>query len=323
MERFFQNNPFQEDTFLWVTTLKAFVQLLEPRIVNAIYQIFQIWEYFNRVNPAGIVCINWLGYTHQAMRAWGQANRVPFFVIQHGIHSGGIVSPIEARIDADYFFCWGPGMRDSFIKADPANARVIKCTGNPCHDSRFIVDSSYENSKLLLKENISILVAPSERGYLMLDADDEFWSEIKSVARSFPNINWIIRCHPLFMFKKEVNSCFMEMGVAVSDTQKDNLFDSIRECHLVITNVSSVVLDAMIMKKPVIIVNNTKTPELFSKYGAGIVIEETGKLRDIILKLYHKGFQDNELIARQNAFVDIFSRENAVRNIVNEIMQTI
>lgn len=319
MGRFFQNNPFQEDTVPWMAILKAFVQLLELRLANIMYQTFQIWKYFNRVNPVGIVCINWLGHTHQAMRAWGKANRIPFFVIQHGIHSGGVVSPIEARIDADHFFCWGPGMRDSFIKADPANARVLTCTGNPCYDRRFGVNSPYENGKLSFKGTVSILVAPSERGYMMLDADIEFWREIKSVANTFQNINWIIRCHSLFVFKEQFNRYFKGMGFAVSDSQKDSILDSIRQCHLVITTISSVTLDAMIMKRPVIIINNTKIPELFSKYGAGICIEETGKLKDIVSKLYHKSFQDEELISRQNAFVDLFSSQDGVKNILGEI----
>lgn len=319
MERLIETNPFQDKSFPWMATLKAFVRILEPRLRNVMYQTFQTWEYFDQVRPVGIVCMNWLAHIHQSMRAWGKGNGAPFFVIQHGIHSGGIVSPIERRVDADYFFCWGTGMKDSFIKADPANAAVIKCTGNPCHDISFYSDFSHVNNNLFPPEPSSILVAPGEHGYLMSDAGADFWHEIESIIRRLPNIKWTIRCHPLFPYKELIYSRSKNLGATISRYGQDSLFDALKNSDLVITTVSSVAVDAMIMKRPLIILNNAKIPELFSQFGAGIVLEKIGELSKVITELLSKGFKDNQLIERQNAFVSMFYKKDATNNIVREI----
>ena len=117
------------------------------------------------------------------------------------------------------------------------------------------------------------------------------------------------------MFKDEIKNRFKKLGITFID--RENIFNATKHCQIVVTNVSTAALDAMVMQKPVIIFNLLNLPERFSKFGAGIMIKERGMFCKELEKLIKKDFCDPELIKRQEKFVSVFNKQNAVNNIVN------
>lgn len=314
MDLLLDTHPLEGENPSWAEILKICVEILKNRAVKAMHRIFLVWDYFDYLKPDIVVCLNWVNYDQQAMRAWSKTHSVPFYVIQHGIHCGGVASTSESLIDADSFFCWGEGMKESFEKACPDNAGLIECTGNPLynHKQETIFSNRADNK-------ISILVAPSESGYLLIDASYDFWNEIHNLVLNFPNIKWIIRPHAQYSFPGFIEKTFRQSNVVISSPYKEDIFSPMKEVGVVITTVSTVALDAMHMGKPVIIINNTGQPELFTQYGAGIVLTKTKDIKGTIDKFIAGNMDLESLLSAQGNFIRDFGQPDGKKKILDAI----
>lgn len=315
----FSKFPLMEDDLLMQMALKNFIYVLDSSIKKAIFDGFFIWKGLDSVKPDAALCINWFGISHQFIRSWCKGNKKPFIVLQHGFYTGGVVCTPQKIIDADVFFCWGPEMKKSFIEAYSDNDSLIEVVGNPLYDRDTLVAKKLSRGKSLPKEEspYTILVAPSGGSFLFRDYDDMFWNEIEQAMINFPEVKWIIRCHSLYQFKDEVQNRFTKLGTAFS--QAGNIFDAIQSCDLVVSGISTVPLDAMVVQKPVIIFNLLDIPERFSEFGAGIIIKERGVFCNQLEKLVKMKFFDPELMKRQKRFVAAFSEPGSINNIANSI----
>lgn len=320
----FSKFPLKEKDLLTQRALKDFIHALDSDIRKAIFDGFFTWKGLDSIKADAALCINWFGTSHQFIRNWCRENKRPFMVLQHGFYRGGVVSPPEKIIDADVFLCWGPEMRESFIEADLDNEQAtIEVVGNPVYDRNAIISEKLFQRNSLPKEHLpyTILAAPSGGSFLARDCEDIFWKVIESAMAHFPQIKWIIKCHDLYQFKDEVKKRFTKLGAIFS--QAGNIFDAMRSCHLVVSDISTVPLDAMVARKPVIIFNLLDMPERFSEFGAGIIIKETGAFCNQLEKLVKMKFFDPELMKRQKRFVAAFSEPGSINNIVNSINRII
>ena len=310
---------FGQSKLIEQSTLIDFIYALDSNISKAILDGLFIWKGLDSIKPDGALCTNWFGINHQFIRNWCKGNKKPFMVLQHGFYRGGSISPIEKIIDADVFFCWGPEMRKSFIEADPDNDKVIEVVGNTLYDRRVLIAKKSEVEKSLPKENrlYAVLIVPSVGSVLGRDYEDMFWNEMELAMIHFPQIRWIIKLHNLHKFKDEIKNRFTKLGATFFET--GNIFDAMESCHLVIADISTVPLDAMVARKPVIIFNLYDLPERFSEFGAGIMIKEKGVLCNELEKLVKMNFFNPELMKRQERFVAAFSKPDGINNIVNSI----
>jgi hypothetical protein len=319
----FSKYPSNSNKFWRHSMLKNFISSLQFIVKNDIVGGFYIWKNFDEISPNAALCINWIGITHQFIRSWCRANNKPFMVLQHGIHNGGVISPDERIINADVFFCWGEEMKKSFISAFPENRKkCIKIVGNPVYDK--ITNSNQSSTTDLLSKNgqsYQILIAPSGGSLLFRDYEKIFWDEIEQAVIYLPEIKWIIKLHDLYLFKDEIRNRFEKLGAIV--IEKRNIFDFIRQSKLIVTEVSTAALDAMIIQKPVIIFNLLNLPERFSEFGAGIIIKERGMFYKELKNLLKKDFFDSGLIKRQEKFVNIFNKPDAINNIVTLLNKAI
>ena len=310
---------FGQSKLIEQSTLIDFIYALDSNISKAILDGLFIWKGLDSIKPDGALCTNWFGINHQFIRNWCKGNKKPFMVLQHGFYRGGSISPIEKIIDADVFFCWGPEMRKSFIEADPDNDKVIEVVGNTLYDRRVLIAKKSEVEKSLPKENrlYAVLIVPSVGSVLGRDYEDMFWNEMELAMIHFPQIRWIIKLHNLHKFKDEIKNRFTKLGATFFET--GDIFNAMELCHLVISDVSTVPLDAMVARKTVIIFNLLDQPERFSEFGAGIMIKEKGVLCNELEKLVKMNFSNPELMKRQERFVAAFSKPDSINNIVNSI----
>ena len=315
----FSRRPFEQPNLIEKSVLIDFIYALDSNISKAMLDGLFIWKGLDSIKPDGALCASWVGTNHQFIRNWCKGNKKPFMVLDHGFYSGGVISPAVRTIDADVSFCWGPEMRKSFIEADPANDKVIEVVGNTLYDKRTFIAQKSAVEKSLPKEGgpYTVLIAPSEKAPMWRDYEDMFWNEMELAMVNFPQIRWIVRFHNLYQFKDEVKNRFTKLGATFFET--GSIFDAMEFCHLVVSDISTVPLDAMVARKPVIIFNLLDVPERFSEFGAGIMIKEKGVLCNELEKLVKMNFFDPELMKRQERFVAAFSKPDGISNIVNSI----
>jgi len=313
----FSKYPLNINKFWKQSILNDFINSLQFIIKKDILGGFYIWKNFDEISPNAALCINWIGITHQFIGSWCRINNKPFIVLQHGIQSGGCVGRVEKKIDADIFLCWGEEMKKSFISAFPENRKkCIKIVGNPVYDK--ITNSNQSSATDLLSKNgqsYQILIAPSEGFLLVREYEIFFWDEIERAMIKFSKLKWSIKLHNLYLFKDEIKNRFEKLGVSI--IEEGNIFNAMKNCQLVVTNISTAALDVMVVQKPVIIFNLLNLPEKFTKFGAGVIIKERGIFCKELENMLKKDFCDPELIKRQNKFVSVFNKPNTVCNIVN------
>lgn len=295
----------------------SFIHYLRVELEKYIKEIYCVWKSLDYLKPHAALCINWFGIRQQAIREWCRGNNRLFISLQHGFYSGGVVSAPERKIDADIFLCWGPEMKKSFIAADHENEPKIRTTGNPVYDEQKNKNDYLSPSP---SKHHSVLVALSDMTYSARDVQDIIWSEIEEAMAKFPTLSWKIRTHDLDSRNGEMKSRFDNRA---EFNNADNIFDALQPCDLVISNVSTVPLDAMIKGKPVVIFNMLGQPERFTEFGAGIVINKKGHLCVEIKRLIKVNFKDEALMIRQNNFVNAFTCPNSITNVLDTLNQCI
>lgn len=313
--------PLNSNKFWEKSTLKDFINCLQFIVKNEILVGFYIWKNFDKIKPNAALCINWSGNTHQFINSWCRANNKHFMVLQHGIQSGGCVGFVENKIDSDMFLCWGEEMKESFINAYPENRKkCIRIVGNPVYE-KLTHSNQPPNTELLSKnrQSYQILIAPSLSDFpiLLRDYEKIFWDEMEMAIIKIPEIKWSLKLHNLYSFKDGVEDRFKKLGVDI--IKEGNIFNAMKNCQLVVTNISTAALDAMVMQKSVIIFNLFNQSERFSEFGAGIIIKEKGMFCKELEKLIKKGSCDSELLKKQEKFLNAFICEFKFNNFINII----
>jgi len=195
-------------------------------------------------------------------------NGVPVLVIQHGavMERSGIgmhdflICPLEASVQA----VWGE------IGVNEKQGGIGIVTGNPQYD--FVHDGFNPNKlktchKLRLDPEKGIIVVATEwyNSYASTHIDEVGERFIRYTLRAlkkFPDKQIVIKLHPTF------NKKYGEIALAIAKEENvkvtitaSYLWELLDICDLVIVTSSTVGLDAMIVDKPVVVVNLEEQPD--------------------------------------------------------------
>jgi len=235
-------------------------------------------------------------------------NRVPTLVIQHGITCadlGGIhVMPVEADKQA----VWGNTSKDWSLRRGKAPETQV-VTGNPGYDmvvlSRFHRKELYEKLNLCRSKSFIVIATswyqPVSSCYTP-DEDATFIREALEAAKEFPEKQVVVKLHSAYSaeYRDVVLAAAQDAHIDVVITTQF-LWELLSACDLLITQTSTVALEAMILDKPVITFATPGTRK-FNPYacsGASIDVDSTEALVDAIREsLYIQEVRDRLRINR-------------------------
>ncbi len=183
---------------------------------------------------------------------------LPALVMQHGVSmeddlAGFLVDPLEAQKQA----VWGDIPWEWHIRrGKPPESQVV--TGNPRFDK---IATGYDPQKYEVCRKLSL---NSEKGIIVVatewfggvSAEERYIRSVLKALKDFPSEQVVVKLHPGYheRYRQLVSTIAREEGVDVTIT-KDYLWELCAISDLVIITHSTVGLEAMILDKPVLVIN--------------------------------------------------------------------
>ncbi|MCK4528888.1 CDP-glycerol glycerophosphotransferase family protein [candidate division WOR-3 bacterium] len=300
--------------------LDLYFSVLFPHLIKYI----QIARTMIRVErPNLILLLNEHWWWERTLVIAAKLENIPTLAIQHGIvhplhksyrytkdeiaPDGGVESPYCPIPDKTAVY--GPYYKEilTMVSAYPLNSVVV--TGQPRYDILYHADKIYSKEEFLRKYNISpnhkiILWATQCHGL----SDSENIKNFKAVFETMQNIKnttLIIKQHPVEgkrytkMIKRHMDNYKIN---TLLTPQKLDTYKLLYVCDLMITRHSTTAMEAVILNKPVIILNLSGEPDPveYVKESVAIGVYKEGELKPAIERLLK---DDSELVRNRKKYI--------------------
>jgi len=255
---FFQLNNIKFWPFLKSTLIKIF----ESKILDSLYEIEYAKIFLQKNNLRAIVILSECGFTEQIFIKLAKKLSIKIILLQHGIiidnpssYNYNKIITGTLPIESDYFFSWGKISSEYIGKLDSINAD-IKLIGSSNLDRIFA-----KKIKKIKKPKNILLLTTGPRNQQSVGHHVHIWNEYEQIIKTIyssvskHNFNLIIKRHPDIAendFSPEFYSEFSDIEIF----QTGDLSDLLVNSEFVISlGISSGILEAQILQKPVISIN--------------------------------------------------------------------
>lgn len=197
----------------------------------------------NLINPFLILDVHWLSEPSKIHWHWDKlkGNRSKFIVIQHGVYTGGSISDKfdERHPQTSNFWVWSEYYKDQFSQIFQNKGKLvnIQVFGNTLYNAFNRNDFEYKE----IHKIESILIAPTK-----LNDQQSFWYNKLIQYLTSQHCNVVLKFHNY----QDLN-LFDQVQNLISEDSLTNLLKHSSN-NLVISDVSTVLLDSIFFKKPVI-----------------------------------------------------------------------
>jgi len=202
-----------------------------------------------------------------------------------------------------------PFAKDAHIKMG-APADKIFVTGQPRFD--LIRQAKADRAQIMARLGVPgnpdiIVLATQPVGELWTGKDrGELIEAVLSAMIEFPEKQLVIKLHPDEKIEEYQNILArIENGNKTVLCQNIDLYGLLRECDLLMAVYSTVALEAMILDKPVIIINLTGKPDImpYAQSGAALGVHQQEDLAPAIRKALYDPEVRRELEQKRKSFV--------------------
>ena len=278
-ESFFSINQLS----FWNILKPKFIQLFTKRIDEIIHEIEMLKKIFEKYMPNAILVWSEIGSTEQIIVKLAKKFNVKIVLLQHGFFydsmQEGAVNMNKFQgvypIDADKYVAWGHIEEKHQIKNCTPNEKIV-VLGSPLYDDIHNLKPKNELKNYILlatsgpvKENTLDLTVET------IEKNRQTINEI-CVAVSKMNKKLVIKIHPS-QDEFDPSQLAKDINPNIMVTKTANITELIKSCDVfVVIDASTVILDAHLLKKPVISVIVKD-----SDYGIPSVMSESCALTDM------------------------------------------
>jgi UDP-N-acetylglucosamine 2-epimerase len=249
---------------------------------------------------------------------------IPTLALQHGIiyaeHPGYSHDPFEFAKDSPYsnrtipdkLAVYGEFTKDVLCMQCHYPEDMIELTGQPRYDSLLKVIDGFNKSDFLTSRG----VPPSDRVLLLITQGREvslhFLESVLEAVSRMPNISVLVKPHPgdrAFGWHREVANRY-DLNCVILGPKSDTA-QALAASDAVATVTSTTAVEAMILRKPVVIVNLTgaKDPIPYVERGAALVARSHSEIAGVISQAMY----DEETVSRlkkgMKAFLEYYVRD--------------
>jgi len=303
LESFFslKNNSF------WIEIKPLLERLCKKHFLQAAKEIELAKNLFKKYSFSKILLFHESGITEQIILSLGKKHKVPVFVLQHGLYFDSNEMINENHFQrvipqkSDYFLGWGNIFRN-YLLSNNVDPKKIKSIGSIFHDKLFQNKTSFKTN------SGNILLASDPLAFnrlidLSIHQKELYNKTIEKICQavSHNNKKLIIKTHPQKHQHEEDIAKKINSNIVVSHS--GDIFPLIDSSDLVIvTDVTTVIIEAMMMQKPVISIRMKEhygKPEIFD-YCNQIPLDSL----DSWLKSYYNNSKiKNDSIKKGNEFL--------------------
>jgi hypothetical protein len=259
LENFFTLNDFS----FWSILKPFFIKLYQKYIFESIENITISKKMLTEVRPKHILLLSESGKTEQIILKLSKLFGIDSFVLQHGLghdnEKGHIYNKFTGTIvnDADHYFVWGDS-QSRYAKEYNLSLEKIIQIGSIVHDQTFKFFN--KNSNKTINQD-SILLATQGPLHMhvkdyTIKANIEYENIIREICKITKQNNkkLIIKLHPYEDDSGE-SEIAKEIDPTIQVIKNGEILPLIHSSNFMIslgTSLSNVILDAHILKKPVI-----------------------------------------------------------------------
>ena len=322
---------FEINGFSFWNFLKPYLsQLYKKRLEQSILEIEIGYEMLKKTGPKCILIQSESGNTEQIMLSLSKTLKIPVILLQHGfLKSSGDGFKLNKftkiiLYNSDQFIVWGNNMLEYAQKFN-MNLKKIFALGSYTHDILFNTAnvSKQKNKNLLLLTEGPIW--GDVRDYTVEELDG-YKNSLIHIFQTTKNLQkkLIVKLHPYENDHNEKNIA-KTIDPSITVVKKRNLLSLIKSSDVVIllgTSITTAVIDAIILNKPVV---RLPFGEWYGDFGDGSCLnieknEFQDKLNQIIVD---KEFRQ-QVIENQKKFLNkyLINPGCATKNIVSHIVNT-
>jgi hypothetical protein len=295
-----------------------------PRLEAEMAEVHALLHLLDLIRPSYLVAASWTGTLQHSLRIWSKRHRIGFGVVQHGFNLGSRLSKTTATIDADIFYCWSKAYKESWISEEKnSNVQVIPM-GNPWFDVEKLSNSNTSAPQNSPRKK-RVLIAPSGFWVCFLDAWIEFWDTWLKLIKDpeLEQIEWEIRLHFYSPLKESIAQKMKATNVRWSYVEKESIYDCISNADLVVTNVSSAVLDCISIDRLVLVWDNLFQPEseYFIKEECCPVVRTADEMQNLMKKMLFSPVDQMFWLQKQKRFFATFPKHNIISDYKNDFQQ--
>lgn len=186
----------------------------------------------------------------------------------------------------DLNICFNKHWESRLVKADFPKNSIFLC-GDPAFDNLFHMVNKEKN----IDSNFTgtrILFCPTpmhEHGWMTKKDEDDLIVKLIKKIQTIDNFQISLKIHPSTSSFQEYDELFKIHNLKINLFQKEDIFDLLQKSDVMLTYGSSnVILDAILLHKPVILLKNQSIPELSRLDDQSIISEcnEIDKLENLI-----------------------------------------
>ncbi len=259
-ESFFKSFFSIEGISFWPTFKEYFQEYFRKRALEFIEEVELTKKLMEKYDFSSILILSEVGPNERIALQLAHQRQIPVCLVQHGINYDTKESyDMNAAkgalpIESDHFLCWGK-IGEEFSQNMGINSEKVHSVGSPIFDRlRFDEHDSLKNDCVLLapagptKEHASDLT---------IEIIEKYMDAIKKICQLVTKYNkkLIIKVHPS---PDELDPSFIakQINSQIKVVKEGNISPLVQSCDLMIViDFGSPILDAHILKKPVISVS--------------------------------------------------------------------
>ena len=259
-ESFFKSFFSIEGISFWPTFKEYFQEYFRKRALEFIEEVELTKKLMEKYDFSSILILSEVGPNERIALQLAHQRQIPVCLVQHGINYDTKESyDMNAAkgalpIESDHFLCWGK-IGEEFSQNMGINSEKLHSIGSPIFDRlRFDEHDSLKNDYVLLapagptKEHVSDLT---------VEIIEKYMDAIKKICQLVTKYNkkLIIKTHPS---PDELDPSFIakQINSQIKVVKEGSISPLVQSCDLMIViDFGSPVLDAHILKKPVISVS--------------------------------------------------------------------
>ncbi len=327
-EVFLMNFFSISDRSFWNCLKPMFIELCQKRFFEAIFEIELTQKLFKKYKFKSIVVWSESAFNKQIVIGIAKKFQIPIVLVQHGMsfetsetfHLKNFdgVFPIKS----DKFIVWGK-ILEEFSKTHGIKSEKLEALGTPLYDELF----EKIKSDLPLSNNFVLLATSSPVKSITQDlkikTTHEYETAIKKICEIVlkQNKKLVIKLHP-FQDELDITKLVKEIDPKITIIKSGDILPLIESCELLITiDLSTAILEAQILKKPVISVHVKDY-----QFGEAVVFSSgsclqtnVDNLESMLNNIFNQSEFRNDMIQKGNLFVNSYlsHRGNSSKSILS------
>jgi len=278
-----------------------FSELFYRKFIEAVKYIEMMLQVVKKEKPDVIVIVDEYGLYGRAAITVGKIKNIPTLAIQHGaltpndlgwlhspdeISSGNLINPEYCPIP-DKTAVSGEYYKNILTQLGSYPEDRVIITGQPKYDILAHANNFFEKRKIYDRFNIEHKKKLAVLATQPLPENELLFRSVFREIKKLKNMQLVIKLHPNEYDESLHRNIAKEVGLDVILTKDINLFELLNACDVLMTVSSTVALEAMILDKPVIIVDLKTNPDetAFVKSGVAIGVYKPNDISKAIIKV--------------------------------------